>query len=518
MHKPARKSLSVLAGYGTSGYYDATSNLPHRDFGFFQSLDERAFFNCYSRAVAISRLRREVRNNPYLAGIVAEFPRAMGTGELRSRSSDREYNAKKELIWYRYCKRVTTDGRSNRRMQKTRWHEMLVAGEVFWIQMANGRLQMVPSEFCGSPTGESDRMPGEIDGIVYNRTGTPTHYRFGKQTEFGTMDFESGELIEARFVIHDFSPDRIRMGRGLPWLLTSLVPARDLYEITRAKTKQIKDANKFTGAIESDAGAGVLQKFAGLRGFDPTAPAPFSGDEGDPADEAADLPASAQGTVLELKDGTFVVLDPGEKLHLLQTKYEAVDYKELIMIMLHAVSAPLGLPVELWFSGLGDVNFSGFKGLGTQWANRRRDYIEDFEETFLDRWHFWRQSKYVKEGDMTPHPDADEDLIEWAWRHRAVVDEEREAKANQTKIDTGQELVTDAWERSGLFFDEVFGYRRNVYIELLRASGQIADDADPADIEVPIEFLYRGKLPAELAPAAAASPTTESQDESDRAA
>lgn len=508
-----RRALSVLGGYGTNGYYDATANLPHRDFGFFPALDERAFFNCYSRAVAISRLRREVRNNPYLAGIVAEFPRAMGTGELRSRSSNREYNTAKELLWYRHCKRVTNDGRSNRRMQKTRWHEMLVAGEVFWILLANGRLQMVPSEFCGSPTAEEDRMTGEADGIVYSKYGVPTHYRFGKMTEFGTVDFESGELIEARFVIHDYSPDRIRMGRGIPWLLTSLVPARDLYEITRAKTKQIKDANKFTGAIETDAGPSALDRFKGIPGLDPTiAPAPLSGEEGDPADEAADHAPTEKGTVLELKDGTFVVLDPGEKLHLLSTQYGASDYKELIMIMLHAVSAPLGLPVELWFSGLGDVNFSGFKGLGTQWANRRRDYIEDFEETFLDRWHFWRQSKFVKEGDIAAHPDQDEDLIEWAWRHRAVVDEERDSRANKTKIDSGQELVTDAWERAGMFFDEVFTHRRNVYIELLRSSGKLDANDDTTDIEVPIEFLYRGKLPEEM------KPQTPHTNESDSAA
>ncbi len=479
-----------------SSYYDATAKNSEADYGSFLSLcGEDHYFTTSHRALAMGRLRREIRNNPYLAGLVNKVPESIGFSNLRSRTSSRNYNAKKDLFWYRWKKIVTQCGDSLRTCEEIVIREMLVAGEIFIILLANGKIQLVPSEFCGSP-GTNNVPAGltELNGIQYNAvTNRPAFYRFGKATQGGGLSFADTDstLVDARFVIHVFHKDRVQMGRGLPWLIPCLRPAHDLYEITRAKTKQIKDANSITGTLERE-GASTGNGLGGLTATDGEPTTTAEGPDA-PADKANKEPI-----IIELKPGTFVGLEPGEKLNMLKSDYEASDYKELIFIMLHAISTPVGLPVELWFSGLGDVNYSGFKGIGTQW-NARRQYILAFlEDRYLNRLHFWRISKAAKEGDLEANPDADDDLIEWAWRRTAVLDEEKEAKANKTKLESGQESLVDIWEREGKYAEEVLDARRQFWIKLKIAAGELEEGADHSKEKVPIDFLLRNELPGEV--------------------
>jgi capsid protein len=313
----------------------------------------------------------------------------------------------------------------------------------------------------------------------------------------GVIEFGEGksEIVDARHVIHDFRRDRIQMGRGIPDLISSLAPARDLYEITTSKTKQVKDASRIIGWLTSGHGPDSLEKL----GYD----------------EAPDLPADATGTApdtdrserpadeikqIQLKDGTFPQLDPEEKLEFLEQKYDAKDYKELIYIMLHAVAAPVGLPVELWFSGLGEINYSGFKGLGTQWHRRRRELIEDCEERLLDPLRQWRMDKAFEEGEIELPDDVSTAELQphahrWAWQRTAVLDEERDAKTNETKLRTGEVSLTDVWEQNGLDPDEEFTKRRQQYVKMRIAAGDLEPGTDPATVKVPYEYLLTGELP-----------------------
>lgn len=470
-------------------YYDAAAQNAESDFGNFLSLAEDYYFSGPTRAVAIGRLRREVRNNPYLAGLVNHYPSAIGSSNLRSRTSSKLYNDAKEKFWFRWSRRVTRAGDSLRAVEEVILREMLVAGEVFIVLQANGQIQLVPSEYCGSSTNkENSDGTKEINGIVYDADGRPIGYRFGRLTTAGTLTFSESTIVEARNVIHVFLKDRVHMGRGLPWLLPALRPAHDLYEITRAKTKQIKDANSISGTIESEEPEQLL------KGLGKPVDTP---EQKETEDSPAD-PQPASPVVIELKPGTFVSLKPGEKLNRLTTQYQASDYKELVILMLHAISTPVGLPVELWFSGLGDVAYSGFKGLGTQWNARRRYILYFLEDRYLNRLHFWRVSKAKNEGDIAEaNPDDDEELIDWAWRRTAVLDEEKEAKANQVRLQSGDCCLADIWEERGLYAEEVFERRRQLWIRLEISAGNLKEGEDHSDVIVPREFLLRGALPGQ---------------------
>lgn len=475
-----------------SAYYAAAERSHLRDYGTARLGPEEQFFNEQTRSLVLARFRREVRNNPFLSALYRKFPESMGASRLRSASSSKDYNEGKDLFWKRYAKNCTSDGYSLAETERLLWGESLVAGELFTILHANGKIQPIASEFCGSPFGQTDRRPDERNGIIY-RNGRPIAYRFGTEDRNGFIDYseKNSTVVPARFVNHWYRRDRVAMGRGLPWLLAALDPARDLYEIATAKTKQIKDANKLSGVIETQYPDNFLPSLSSPVDSDGAA---LTETGASPADAQQNTDA-ADEQVVEFKDGTLISLAPGEKVNMLMTQYHAEDYRELVFIMLHTISASIGLPTELWFSGIGEVNYSGFKGLGSQWGGTRRDYHALEEERFLNPLHFWRQSKAVKEGDQPKHPDADEDRIQWAHTRAAVLDEERESKANATKLESGESGLEDIWRDKGLTAAEVFAQRRQTYIRALQATGDMSDSVNPESVAVPLEFLLFNTLP-----------------------
>jgi hypothetical protein len=484
-----------------STYYEAAQSGRDTDWGPLRNgVFEDFLFTGSVRNITLSRFRREVRNNPYLAGLINKYPEAVGNTSLRSRTKGKRYNLAKERWWFRDSKKLTHNGRSLRTVENILKVELLLAGELFFVKLRGGRVQMMASEFCGSPGGTTRFGEREVNGIVYGPDDQPTHYRFGRLSRWGTVEFtgRDDELVEARHVIHVFDCDRVLMGRGLPWLLSSMKTARDLHEITRSKTKQIKDVTAISGAIEKTNAVDFLKDIG-----TPTGP------EDAPAEaETVDSPADQVTTdgrplKIELAPGTFVFLEPGEKLHQLVNDYKATDYKELVMLMLHAIASPVGLPVELWFSGLGDVNYSGFKGLGLQWKARRAFVCEFLVEAFLDPLHAWRMElahamgwiRDIQTGEVLANPDGDEDLIEWGWKRAAVLDDEKARKSNQIGLQTGELDLSQIWAENGEFPEEVFARRRQLWIMMLVAAGELEPDADHSDVKVPRGFLLRGEMP-----------------------
>lgn len=480
-----------------STYYDATATTKEQDYGNFTAIvAEDFYFSSTLRAVALGRLRREVRNNPYLAGLVGKYPEAVGYAMLRSTTSSRKYNAAKQKWWKRLAKRITSAGDTMRTLEKIVKLEMLLAGEIFLVTRIDGTVQVIPSEFCGSPSSAPAiaRSDGgtETNGIIYDKGGNRVAYRFGRMKD-GVLSYASTEIVPAAFVLHIFDKDRVQMGRGLPWLLPSLRTARDLYEITRSKTKQIKDANSLSGFIEKQNAADYLRGLAAAPATDTGAPQQEEGSA--PADREK---KDGQPIVVELKPGMFIALEPGEKITSLMSHYNASDYKELIMLMLHAMSSPVGLPVELWFSGLGDVNYSGYKGLGVQWDGRRADVIEFLIGAFYDPLYLWRVGKAVNEDELPKNPDGDEEAIEWVFRRTPILDDEKAGKSNKTKLESGETDLAAIWAEQGYTEDEVFERRRQLWIKAMIAAGELKEGEDHAGEKVPLGFLLRNELPGEV--------------------
>jgi capsid protein len=524
-------AAAAVTGLGAS-YYDAAASGRDVDWqapasGGFEDF----LFNGATRRIVTARFRQEVYNNPYLCGLVEKWPEAIGCSALRSRTGDRRYNLLKEALWYRWAKECTFDGAALATVEEILAVELLLAGELFLVKLAGGTLQLIASEFCGSPGGTSRFGEREVNGIVRDATGRPVAFRFGRLSRWGSIEITGtdAELVRADQVIHVYSRKRVLMGRGLPWLLASAKTARSLYEITQAKTKQIKDVTSITGAIETEGVEDWLQNNAADLPVDAEATT-----TGETADSPADrTPTDHRPLKIELAPGTFIFLKPGEKLHQLVNDYKATDYKELIMLMLHAIATPVGLPVELWFSGLGDVNYSGFKGLGLQWKARRARICEFLERAFLEPLHGWRIQLAHDLDELPSAPPSaetavpagalyqptEDELIQWGWKRAAVLDDEKAAQANVRRLESGECSLGDIWAENGQFAEEVFTARRQLWIQLQVAAGELPADGDHAAIKVPLGFLLKGQLPGEAPaprlPSAALAPENMHEDAED---
>lgn len=213
------RAIHLSSKTGSGDYFDGAAFARDSDFGAWstpRALDH--LFTSAIRALTIARIRREAINNAYLSGLVLKYPEAVGHTALRSRTSVKAYNLRKERWWFRGTRRLTINGWSLRRVERVGAIELLCAGEYFLVKLASGRVQLVASEYCGSPTGLADDS-AEVNGIVYDpATRTPVAYRFGRMTRWGTVQFSGGpeELVPAAAVIHVFDPFQVLQGRGLP--------------------------------------------------------------------------------------------------------------------------------------------------------------------------------------------------------------------------------------------------------------------------------------------------------------
>lgn len=477
--------MNINRSFSQGDYYDASkTNDRERDWGYLWGADSEDYrFDSYARATVISRARRERRNNAFVDGYINAFIAGMGHSRLRSRSGKREWDIVKEAWWYdQVVPRAGWGGLTLREVEKIIWAELFLAGEAFLVFLKDGRVRLVRSELCGAtPMGKP--LPNERNGIIYDTDGEPAAYRFGKMNASGMVDFSDTTVIQAQYVIHIFDRDAADMGRGIPWLVSSLTIFRDIYELFRSKTKQIKDANQFFGVRhKKTVDDGLVGSGAEYEDEGPE-------DENSPADKVPTAPVTDQG--IELRNGMLVTLEEeGEDIKLLEAKYHTTDHKDMIEFMLRAGSSPRGLPLEMWFDGIGGTSFSGSKAVKMLWAIRRRANHDFIEDKLFNRYQFWRASKAAKAGEIPSVPFAGANkLVGYGWTKDSNVDDEKEAKAAKVRIETGVSDLEAELEARGEFPDEVFDRRVKLWQQLMKSTGR--DEETPA----PLEFVLHGQLP-----------------------
>lgn len=484
-----------------NSYYDAASTVDReRDWGYLWGAESEDYrFDSYARATVIGRARRERRNNPFLDGYINGFASEMGTSRLRSRTGINDFDRAKEQWWYdRVALRAAWGGLTLRELEKVIWNELFLAGEVFLIMLKDGRVRVVRSELCGA-TPVVKPLPNERNGIVYDPNGEPIAYRFGKMNANGLIDFSDTTVISADYVIHILDRDCADMGRGIPWVTSSLTAARDIWELFRSKVTQIKAANKVFGirhkkSLEDDLVQGAE--------FDDEPE-----DEDSPADKAPTVAVTDQG--VELRNGMLITLEEeGEDIKLLEAKYHTTDHVEMITHMLCTISAPRGLPVEKWYNGIGNASFSGSKAINMLWASRRKDNHQMIEDKFFGRYQFWRSSKASKAGEIPESPfRGAHRLVSYGWTNTSNVDDEKEAKAAKVRIESGQSDLETELELRGDFIDEAFVRRAKIWKQMEEARGGDRNSIPPRS------FMLRGALPEDEESDSQVDPKEEDEDE-----
>jgi capsid protein len=354
--------------------YAGAKTTRFRDFLTYKgSQSESQLLPYFDRLTIITRLRQLVRDDPYAAALLSAYPTQMGTSTMSSLSGVSEsedaaesaFNDGHESAWHEFAKRVEYSGLSLHEVEQILWREDLIAGELFFLKLKNGRLQMIPSEFCFSDYAYTLPDSPEADGIVIE-DGVVTGYRFGYRDKYGTLQVGK-EITPAENVIHFFFQDRPEQRRGVPRLSSVLNVLQDIYEICNAKVNQVKTQSFISGVVTKNYAPADTADMMRLTNSDGT-----------------------RSDYQDLRGGTLYYMETGEDMKPFQSSINANDFDEFLKSRLEAVGGAVGMPPECWIEGFRDSNYSSARATVSTWirtvAARRMHAVCKFLEPVHDFW------------------------------------------------------------------------------------------------------------------------------------
>lgn len=406
-----------------------------RDFLTYRgSQTESQLLPYNDRLTIITRLRQLVRDDPYAAALLSAYPTQIGTSTMSSLAGveDEEdeqastFNDGHERLWLEFAKRVEYGGLSLHEVEQILWREDLISGEIFFLKLKNGRLQMIPSEFCFSDYANTMPDSPEADGIVVE-DGIVTGYRFGYRDKYGTLQ-PGKDITASENVIHFFFQDRPEQRRGVPRLSPVLNVLQDIYEICGAKVNQVKTQSFISGV--------VTKNYA-------------------PAD-AADMMRgqNSDGTrsdYQDLRGGALYYMETGEDMKPFQSSINATDFDEFLKSRLEAVGGAVGMPPECWIEGFRDSNYSSARATVSTWIRtvqaRRMHCVCKFLEPVHEFW---------VEKNPTALKGHDPEEVVFTFPGVPAIDEQKQNDADAKALAACLTTYAQVYGGKGQFWDTQF--------------------------------------------------------------
>lgn len=410
--------------------YKAAEYTRFRDWSAVSSVSsgEWASLPQSERNIIIARLRYLIRNNEYCAALASTFAVHLGNSTLRSKSPDKAYNDARERLWLNWSNAAEVSGLSLAEIEGILVTELLCAGEVFFLKLSTGQIQLIPSEWVFSG---SDAPENEIQGIQYTATGIPTGYRIGFREKNGQL--KPGQIVPAAQVIHLYKRERVEQLRGVPWLAAAASAIQDVAELTAAKILSVKAQSHLSAAIIKNGGG-----------------SPFPTLADNPNTSEAGVSRSRYAT---LQSGSLLYLEPGEDIKLLSAQYQTQDFEAFLLSRLRAIGATIGLPLELYLEGYKDSSFSSARATNLVWARKIRSVRSLIERRFLEPVSLWVTERARAVGTFKGSREFDGETS-FNWPPVPSIDEQKETAANAEKLANGLGSYSSIYSENGLYFED----------------------------------------------------------------
>jgi len=380
-----------------------------------------------NRIELLSTLRDLERNNPICKAMCQVFVSNLGNCKFQSHSEDAELNTQKEKLFNRYFKNLEISGFGMTKVLNAIVTDLLLAGEVFVILTKGGAIQLMPSERVGSDNDPSKRRQGENDGLVLNKFGRPTHYRFAGLVD-GAIDYTQGFYLPANDVVHIANTSRIGQLRGTPMLAAAAQTLEDIHTVQSAYTAKVKTSSALTGFITSN------QPYS----------ARWDGNEFE------DEPM--RSTYTKLYQGSLLLLEAGESVETIQGgNIDGVD-KFLTQLISFACSS-VGITVEN-LVGWSNASFSSSKATRAVTNHRFNQLRELMEETFLHRLCRWRCYKYEQQGELPEMEIEEHENFAFQWSTSPTLDRRQDAQTDAIILENGLASHSTVFAANGLDFEE----------------------------------------------------------------
>ena len=417
----APRQLQVRARYDAA----ITNDANRKHWANADGLSADAAATPEVRRTLRNRARYESANNSYAAGIVATLANdVVGTGpRLQVLTDDPDANNAIEQAFNAWARSINLADRL-RTMRMARAH----SGECF-AKLASNPVVPGPVKLDVGLI-EADRVaslnygvlgPYEVDGIVYDASGTPVAYRVLRDHPGDRSVTLASDVYEASRIVHYFMPARPEQHRGIPDLVPALPLFAQLRRYTIAVLSAAETAANFAGTVETDA----------------------------PANGEAD-PVEPMDTI-ELEANSLLTLPAGWKMSQVKPEQPTTSYGEFKREILNEIARCLNMP----------FNVAAGNSSGYNYASGRLDHQTYFKSIRIDQAHMartvldrvlaeWFDEAKLIESLVPPRVRVLESLPhQWFWDGTEHVDPAKEASAQATRLANHTTTLASEFARQG---------------------------------------------------------------------
>ena len=472
--KPKRRHLAVN---NVGGIYNATINTRQRTlYGNMYPLPERQMFSHSDRLAVVAYLRSAVRNDLRIAGLIFKIMIGIGTPRPRINYADEQTNSRLENY---LCSKLNNilSGRSDMASDLSAfWSiacaEWLIGGDMFVVFCNNGKIQIIPTEFVGSPEDEIKYPNGNVerDGVIKDASGEIVAYRIGKrlETEISYAD-DVARIVPAQFVAQMGVPFRAEEYRVSTKFAPAIDTFQDIADVFQAKLGQFKLQSLIAYFITKNMPPELYHE--SLQNLKREV------DGGEAEATAVDIynELNYRSDFVEAKPNQFMYGEVGEDIKTLESKTNAADFEQTVYLYLDFVCAAFGITTEEAFVGYRKSNYSSARASKMSWKDAV-DYHRTHWTKFYDKLQYWIFTRGRLQGELSDLP-ADfvfQRQIDWTYPRIKEIDQVKAAQGDKMEIDGGLTSLSEVCTRNGRYSDEVQRERVNDAVRLYRLASEEA--------------------------------------------
>lgn len=429
---PGRKRSSVQANW-----YDASRWSPSRMWVWQPVQSAKRDLDKYTRFELNKRGEYLWKNSPLLRGLIERLVTlVMGTGiHPTPKSSNPEFNLAAKKLWHKISRRPCVDSNmSMHQYQRIKARGRLKHGESFTILTHSDRFNCdaIQGMEWHRVSGESRSAPGvdnytgvqgndspSGDGIDFDPQGYPIRYHLDG---FDPVSKTPLDPIDARFMVHHFTPTRDEQVRGETILSSAISTAQDVKEIIEFEKQAVKDASQHLDIIQTMTGDLDPESFRKT---------PFGVQW--PTTQNLPQDSVTRDAYYKIAFGNQpIVLKTGDKYTPYSSSRPGSAWSGFMAFLANSISASTGIPASLYLPidiGGTDIRRDlkiGQKVVGA-WQN-------DIAHEFQLIWEYFMQGGI--EDRVLPNPPDDWNEVEWHFTESLTVDRQQ-AQVDRDDVESG---------------------------------------------------------------------------------
>ena len=380
---------NTTAIVGAQFGYDATDDDGRRKASFGPLVGEDRVLTQGKRTKLVGNARDLARNFAIASWAIRKHLDYVSSFSFQAMNDDEKLNNQLESLMKTFGHRLCCDvaGRHPlRRMIRLGEARRTVDGDIFFIKLANGKLQAIEADRVKNAYGENGTW---VNGVKVNEYGRSLAYCFYQSAQRRSPD-NKHRIVPSNRVFHHAYYDRFEQYRGITPLAPGLNSLRDVYEnfsyaLAKAKVSQL---------------FGLVTK----RGSDESL--------GDITDGDSDTSTKNDFTV-DFGGGPFHLdLDVDDDAEFLEAKTPATEFQNFTQSMIIVALKALDIPYSFYDESF--TNFYGSRGGLIQYIKscktKREDNIDLLTEVTR-----WKMALWILDGLLVLPPGMTIYDVKFQW-------------------------------------------------------------------------------------------------------